>query len=762
MSKNFELLRMLQRNGRSGGRQLLRGESSAEFPPSLSREKLWPTQEKRNDSWTRTIFIARKHWCISTLFAMCVFCGTAISSFLIKPVYEPTVTLEIDPPGTQAFVMERFTGGENDAQYLETQAKMLQSDELALRVIHKLRLDQDTDFVNPSKLKRNRADAAHLDETTVRLTMPENAALITFRTRLKVQRDTSSRLIIVSFASHDPSTAAQVANELVSEFNENNFKTLHEAIAQTSAWLSSQLDDIRAKVDQSSRALVEFQQQTGIADLDANKSTLAEQVSALDEQLASARGDRIQLEAQLGRAKDGSPESLPQSGGNPLIQNLLQRLSEARTQLSQAQVEYGKNHPTVKKLQSEVDQLQRELDSQKQRILEQVQTSYAAAQSREHLLDHERNLATKQLGEMAQYTSLKKTFQTDTDLYNSLYARVKEAGIAAASNLNNVRIIDHARVLQQPTRPRILLNLAFGLLAAVFGGVALAFVREALETRIHTSEDIMNATGIPSVSVLPMISEYAKPDSALGAAIVPRLKTGTNGHDSVSKFLLERPSSVEAEALRGLYTTIMLSNGGRPPQALLVVSGSPGEGKTTIASNLAIALAQRAPTCLVDADLRKGDVSRTFGLHSRNGLASVLSGSLEILDVVTPAREVPNLSIVPAGTAERNPGELMAHDSMDRVVRALREQFEFVVFDSPPILPYAEGRVISTLVDGLIVVGRYGATTRAAVARLIELLSGIHAAPILEVVLNGAGAIAEPGYYGQYYRQDPQHPASSG
>ena len=272
----------------------------------------------------------------------------------------------------------------------------------------------------------------------------------------------------------------------------------------------------------------------------------------------------------------------------------------------------------------------------------------------------------------------------------------------------------------------------------------------------------MNATGIPSVSVLPMISEYAKPDSALGAAIVPRLKTGTNGHDSVSKFLLERPSSVEAEALRGLYTTIMLSNGGRPPQALLVVSGSPGEGKTTIASNLAIALAQRAPTCLVDADLRKGDVSRTFGLHSRNGLASVLSGSLEILDVVTPAREVPNLSIVPAGTAERNPGELMAHDSMDRVVRALREQFEFVVFDSPPILPYAEGRVISTLVDGLIVVGRYGATTRAAVARLIELLSGIHAAPILEVVLNGAGAIAEPGYYGQYYRQDPQHPASSG
>src|SRR5205807_3163953 len=134
-------------------------------------------------------------------------------------------------------------------------------------------------------------------------------------------RDTSSRLITVSFASHDPRTAAQVANELVSEFNENNFKTLHEAIMQTSAWLSRQLDDIRAKMDQSRLALTEFQQRTGIADLDANKSTLADQVSELDKQLASARGDRIQLEAQLARAKDGSPESLPQSGNNPLVQN---------------------------------------------------------------------------------------------------------------------------------------------------------------------------------------------------------------------------------------------------------------------------------------------------------------------------------------------------------------------------------------------------------------------------------------------------------
>ncbi len=750
MSKTFEQIKLLEQNGQSGRLQLP-AKVSPKYLPSSRRQKSGRVQETQNQDWTRAIFILQKHWRLFALFAIGVFLSTAIATFLTKPVYEPAVMLEIDPPGTQAFALERGSGDSSDAEYLETQAKMLESDELALGVIRKLHLDHDPDFVNTSKPNQNLADTGHANETPVRLTSRENAALTTFRTRLKVRRDTSSRLIMVSFASHDPRTAAQVANELVSEFNENNFKTLHEAIMQTTAWLSRQLDDIRAKMDQSSHALVEFQKETGIADLDANKSTLAEQMSGLDQQLTSARGDRIQLQAQLAGAKDGSPESLPQSGNNPLIQNLLQKLAEARTELSQAQVLYGKNHPTVKKLQSEVDQLQTELDSQKQRIFEQVQTSYAAAQSREHLLEREQKLTTKQLNDVAQYTTLKREFQTETDLYNTLYARVKEAGIAAASNSNNVRVIDHARVLQQPTRPRILLNLGFGLLAAVFGGVILACVREALETRIHTPQDILNATGIPSVSVLPVIGEYDTPDPALSAAFAHRLKAGKNDHGSVSKFLLDNPGSAEAEALRGLYTTVMLSQGGRPPQVMLVVSGSPGEGKTTIASNLAIALAMRGPTCLVDADLRKGGVSRTFGLNTCSGLATVLSGSAEIPDVVTPVPEVPNLSVVPAGRADRNPGELMSGESMDSVVSALRERFEFVVFDSPPILAYADGRVLSTLVDGLIFVGRYGATTRAAIAKCMEMLSAIHAAPILEVVLNGTSATADSAYYGQGY-----------
>lgn len=747
MSKNFELLRLLQQDSKNKTLQVSSDPVLPERLPDSARERSTWVRATRNKEGMRALATLQKYWRTSVLFALTVFGGTALATFLTKPVYEPTVTLEIDPPGTQAFTLERGALDSNDAEYLETQSKMLDSDELALGVIRKLHLDQDPDFARPPRFRPNVGSTVNVNQTIIELSPQENAALLTFKSRLKVRRDTSSRMISLSFASHDPRTAAQVANELVSEFNDNNFKALHEAILQSSAFLSRQLDDIRAKMNDSSQALVEFQKKTGIVDLDTNKSTLADEVSTLDQQLASARADRIQLEAQLGKAKDGDLESLPQGGNNQLVQNLLQKLADARTELSQAEVDYGKNHPKVKKLQNEIAQLQTELDAQRRRIFQEMKTSYASAQTRERILDGEQDHASRQLSQMAEYNSLKKELQTESDLYNTLYTRVKEAGIAAASKSSNVRLIDHARVLQSPTRPRIALNLGIGFIAALFGGVMLAFIREVLETKIRTPEDILDATGIPSVSVLPMINEHAM-EPALSGVVVHRLKSGKNGNVSVSRFLLDNPSSVEAEAFRGLYTTVALSHGGRPPQTLLVVSGSPGEGKTTIASNLAIALAHRGLTCLVDADMRKGSASRAFGFaSSRGGLATVLSGAADIADVIKVVPDVPNLVIVPAGAPDRNPAELMSGEAMHNTMNFLRGQYEFVVFDSPPLLPYADGRVLSTLVDGLIFVGRHGATTRAGMARSIGMLTAIHAAPVLEIVLNGAANDAAGYYY---------------
>ncbi len=743
MSRMYDLMKGIANDGLQPRPESTKryGDRSFRRHPSHS-ERFRRAHDVQDQGWIHMLSILQKHWILSALFAVSVFVSVTIATLLTKPVYAPAVTLEIDPPGTQALSLERSTGeGSDDAQYLETQAKTLQSDELALAVIRKLGLDHNPNFVNTSRQKQNLTETGHTNEAAVQLGPGENAALNTFRTRLKVERDTGSRLVTVSFANHDPVTAAQVANTLVSEFIHNNFEVRHEAIMETSAWLSRQLDDVRARMDQSNRAFIEFQKETGIADVDMNKNTLAEQMGELDRQLALAQSDRIQFEALLAKTQRASPESLPQANDNPVVQQLTHKLAEARAELAKAQVDYGENHPTLKKLQSEVDQLQTELDFQRRRIFERFQTAYAAAQLRERLLEQQRKLTGKQLNQLAQYNTLKKELQTETELYNSLYARVKEAGIAAASNSYNVRVIDHARVLTRPTEPRTLLNLCFGLLASVFGGIMIACVREALDSRIHTPEDIRKATGIPTVSVLPVIGEGDGSPTALGKAFAHYLKINTNGNHCIPKFLLERPDSAAAEALRGLHATVMHSGEARLPQALLVISALAGEGKTTIASNLAIALARRGPTCLADADLRRTGISRTFGLHGRRGLADLLSASAALEDVITKVPDVPNLSIVPSGTAHQNPGELMADESVCRVVTALRERFDFLVFDSPPILPYADARVMSTLVDGLIVVVQYRTTTRAAIKRSMEILSQINAAPILEVVLNGGDSI---------------------
>jgi polysaccharide biosynthesis transport protein len=749
MSKNFELLGLLQHDSGKTVFQSPLSEASPECLPSSCREPR-RLADLESHGWMHALFALQKHWRLSAFFAVCVFGSVAIATVLTKPMFEPTVTLQIDPPGTQAFSLERAPEASNATEYLETQAKTLQSDELALIVIRKLGLDHDAEFVGTPIANQKVVNGAD-GESAVQLTWAENAALKTFRSRLKVQRDTSSRLVTVSFASHDPRKAEQVANMLVNEFIANSFKTLHESIMESSAWLSRQLDDIRGKMENSNRALVDFQKQTGIADLDANKNTLADQMSELNRQLAAARGDRIQFEATLSKVQSSSAELLPQTRDSLVVQELTQKLAEARVEFSRQQVDYGKNHPALKKLQNQVDQLQLELDLEKHRIFGQLQTSYAAARSRERLLENERISAAERMNQLAQYNALKKEAQTEAELYNSLYARVKEAGIAAGSNSDSIRVIDHARVLSDPSRPRTLLNLGVGLLAAVIGGILIASLREALDTRIRTPEDILNATGIQSISVLPVIRNGDATRSLFGVASLPTLQTGTNGTSRVPRFLLEKPTSAEAEALRSLYTTVMLSPGRRPPRVLLVVSGSAGEGKTTIASNLAIALARRGTTCLADADLRKGVVSSTFGLYERKGLSDLLCSLEDVKDVIMPVPEVPNLAVLPSGRIHQNPGELMANECLSRVVSALRDQFQFVVFDSSPLLPYADGRVLSTLVDGLVFVGRYGVTTRAAIAKSVEVLSAIHAAPILEVVLNGADSTADSEYYGSGY-----------
>lgn len=691
----------------------------------------------------RALDVLRRHWRLSALFAAVVMLTAVGITFLIKPTYEPVVSIEVDPPG-EAFSLQGGDSSPSDGEYLETQAQNLKNNSLAVDVTRKLHLEQYPEFAGEAA--RQTAGAASAASDSPQLTAAENAAFESLKARLKVRRDTASRLILVSFSSHDPQLAALVANTVAQTFIEDTFETRHKAIMRSSEWLSRQLDDIREKMENSSRALAEFQGETGVEDLDPEKNTYSEHMSELSQQLTQAEAERIQLQALLANVQNSSPDSLPEVRNNPVVQQLSQKLAELRAELSQTLVVYGKNHPMAKRLQSQCDELQSELDSQKRAIVNSLKASYAAAEARERLMAAEMKGTTKQIDQMARYAALKKEVQTEVDLYNSLYARIKEAGIAAASKSGNIRVVDEARVLTEPTSPQRMLNIAVGLLVALVGGVLVAFVREDLDNRLRTPEDLTKWIGTSNVAIIPMI---ANANGGRKSSALP-LPTGKNGGGMRgAAFILERPNSPEAEALHSLQASIMLARPDVPPQILLVASSFPGEGKTTVALNLALSLAQQGETCLVDADLRKGEVSSRFGLQPTFGFADYLSGNTTVKEILLPIAGVHNLTVVPAGVPRTNPGQLLCSPGAQALFQELRQRFRFVVVDSVPILPFADGRALSPIVDALVFVGRAGVTTREAMRRSMQLLAEVHAAPILEFVLNAAD-ISSSAY--NYYR----------
>ena len=723
MSKNFELLRQA-----SGQAEIL--------PPPEPRAQAYPASRliydrpvalpQDQDDWERISTTLRKHRKLALGFAAATFVGVAIVTFMMKPVYEPVAQLEVDPPGAEVFSMQGNGAAPNDSEYLQTQARKLKSDELAVEVIRSLQLDRNPDIVPKSKVRMASA-ALSLANGSVQLSAAENNALRAFQDRLKVTPEPGSRLIQVSFASHDPALSSLVTNKMLDTFIEESYSARHEAIVKSTEWLSRQLDDIRKKMGESNQALADFQRANAIADTGENRNTVAEEMADLNRQLTQAQADRIQLQAFLAREQQTNPDTLPQVGNNPVVQQMTQKLAEVRADLAQNEIIYGKNHPNIKKLQSQAHELEAQIAAQRSAIVGELKTSYAAAKAREQMMGAQISTMTRELNQMAQYNQLKKEAQANTDFYKSLYAKVKEAGITAASKSSNMRIVDRARVLDSPTRPRRLLNLAMGLFVGIFGGIFLAFAREGIDRRIHTVADVRNWVGLSGILVVPEIEGRKR--KLLFAAEAP---------GETARRLLEQPYSPEAEAIRSLHAAIVSSRNGRTPQIVLVVSPLPNEGKTTISVGLAQALAQHSRVCLVDTDLRKPGVGHALGIDVERGLAEVLSGSAGPEEVTVADPWLPNLRVVPAGTTRHYPSTALNSTTMRKLLVDLRQQYDFVIIDSAPVIPYADVRIMSPMADGIVLVARSGITTREAMARAKEILADVQGAPILNVVLNGA------------------------
>ncbi len=739
MSRNFELSQQaLSRPAKS----------EVSWVPRIAERE--PTQyqpsqptvvvSRPEPEWVRAMELLKQRWKAGAAFAVVVISAVTLGTFLMKPVYEPVARLQIDPPGNEIFSIQEKSNVENGTEYINTQANNLKNDGFLLEVIRKLNLAAVPEFGGPTA-SDSRAPSDPTDELT--LSKPESSALKTLQKQLAVTRDAGSRLLQVSVASHDPRRAAQITNSVVDLFVEREYRMRHDSIMESSVSLQKQLADIWERMEESNRVLAAFQKNNDLAIVGDNQSTFSEQFAELNRQYMQAEADRIQLQSYLNNFDGQSANSLPQVNSNPVIQQLTQKLAEARAELSQTLAVYGKNHPKARELENKTNELDAQLQKERASILRGLQNSYSADKARSQLMKSARDSTTRQLAMMTRYNELRKEADANTQLYNVLYAKIKEAGIAAESKSSPIRIVERARVLDTPTRPHRLMNVAVGTFGGIFGGLVLVFLLEAFSTKIRTLEDVRQCIGTSPVSMLP---EILSDEGSNFSRLLP-FGSGASEHPL---FLMERPSAPESQALRALYSSLRFIHGATLPQVLVVASPHSGEGKTTLSVNLAVALAEQGEICLVDADMRKPDIAQALGLRSDFGLSDVLRGAAMLDEALIPVPTVPNLTVLSAGAPSEDAAKLIFSDSLSEVIHQLRGRFRFVLIDSPPVVPFADARVLSVLADGVILVGRSGVTKRGSLSRAVELLNECHSAPILQTVLNAAEypSVDYQRYYG--------------
>jgi succinoglycan biosynthesis transport protein ExoP len=697
------------------------------------------------------LIILRKHQWLILTFLLTVVTVVTIASFKMKPVYQASARVEVDKESQNILP---FQGGnsydeyQDEENYIDTQAKILQSETLAFQTIKSLDLGRFPEF-------------GGTPGTPTAFTQPGGAArrpaiLGAFLGRLSVRRVPSSQLIEVTFEGEDPQLAAQVVNAHLQNYIEQNFRSKYDATTQASTWLSSELEELRIKVEKSEDARIAYERQNQIWQIDEKQDINSQKLSDLNKAATEAETSLTQQEALYRMATAGNVDALPAAQNNAVVQDLIKRKSNAADAYADALNQYGPNFPRVQRLASQVKEVDDDLQKARQNMVESIREEYSTAQNRVQLLqaalDKQKQETNDQAERLVQYNILVHDAESNKQLYDGLLQKLKEAGITAGLRSSNIRIVDPALIPTAPSRPQKGRNIMLALLVGLVGGIGLAIFREYLDNTVKSPDDIESLTGLPSLAVVPSVPEMNGMQGRLsrlsGDAASP---AGTNPRVELLSYM--QPKSQISEAFRALRTSLLLSQADHPPQVILVTSALPREGKTTAAVNLAVTLAQLGDrTLIMDSDLRKPGIRRALNLTVGKdaGLSSYLAGVCGLDDVLSPHPTISNLIALTTGPVPPSPADLLSSHRMREAIADLRRRFKFIVIDSPPIMAATDAVILSALTDGVLLVVRSGSTPKEAFTRSRDLLAAVKCR-LLGVVLNAVDSRAPDYYYSYRY-----------
>jgi capsular exopolysaccharide synthesis family protein len=712
-----------------------------------------------------------------------IACAGLLAGFLVTlpqtPLYQARASLEIQDLNQDFMNMKQVSPIADSPSYtalsdIQTQIKILQSDTLAERTVAKLR---------PTLAQARELPPSRLDmfRRMFKLPVPsalerQDAGLKAMPKSMKVRAAGQTRIIEVLVDSPDPKLAAEFANTISNEFIQQNMEARWEMSQRTGDWLSRQLDDMRVKLERSDDALQSYARQTGLMFTGDNGngtssggSVSEQKLRQLQEELSKAQADRMTQQSRYELTKNAMPETLPDVLNDSNLREFQSKLADLERQKAELTSTFKPEYSKVKRVEAQLKTIQVALDRSRNDILGRIKNDFDAATRRERLLAAayatQVELVTRDSQKAIQYNILKREVDSNRQLYEAMLQRVKESSIASAMKASNVRIVDEAKPPKKPYSPSLPLNAGLGLLAGGFLGIAFVVMRERADKTLQQPGEVALFLQAPELGVIPSANAarnrlyYYSPKKRIGkedgTAPLPPAKEDRKRKSSVDLITLSERPSMTAEAFRVVLTSILFSNeNGSRPRVLVVTSPGPGEGKTTVATNLAISMAEIGrKVLLVDADLRRPRVHTLFNLPNEAGLTSLLqSRSLEKADVdaVIQPTQVASLFVMPSGPATSAAANLLFSPVMHLLLQRFKTEYDMVILDTPPSLQMPDARVVGREADAVVLVIRAGRTTRDAALATSQRFSE-DKTRILGTILNDWNPSTSPnGYYGYY------------
>jgi capsular exopolysaccharide synthesis family protein len=664
-------------------------------------------------------------------------------------VFEAVTTIAYDPNPSQPLGSRVEDVGSPTSTFLmtreffETQNRIIASRTVAERVVRRLGLHRDRAFMESN---RGRARGVATSDVVT--------AAAYLQDMLSVEPVKDTRLVNLRVRDSNPERARLIADTLADCYIE---KTMEDRLGSTVAaleWLSAQLDSLREQLEASELSLHEFKKENNVlsVSLEDRQNLVSAEMQALNAALTEARMKRIRLAAraaQLRVAVASDPLAAVSTAitENESIAALRAALRSKRAERHGLEVRYGDAHPKIVSLDAEIATLEGQVRSESQAMLAGAQADLAEAAQVETGLRRaleEANRAGLELNlREIEYGRLNRERESKAKVYDLLLERTAETDLTRMLRVTHVRIVDRALVPTTPVSPRFSTNVAGGVGAGLALGVLLAFGLARLDRRLRSSEEI-ERLGAAVLGILP--------------SFAPRKRREAESGSSRDLFVLQEPKSAAAECIRTVRTNLAFMSAESPIRSLVVTSGSPAEGKTTVCISLAIALAQSGKkVLLVDTDLRRPRIHKAFEIDNTRGTTSILVGDASLSEVV---RKTPlaTLDVLPSGPIPPNPAELLHSGHFHTMLREMLDHYDRVVFDSPPLGAVIDAAVLAPQLDGAVVVVKSESTMRDSLSSTLKQLRDVGAVT-RGVVVNDVDlqsrtyGYARSAYYYYYHRE---------